>query len=693
MTQLVGEARRRRPWAMRTAVAAAVLTFGSTVATTASAAPEDVDIDTGLPTLVSPVPDVPIRFAFEVNNNALVPASGVVVTVVVPEGVAVTPGNFCSVASSTSGTTIICDVGSMLANHSIGFEAFVTFDAVGTYQFSSSATADQVDVDGDSTATVSTVVVAETADLSGGDPREQDGLAGVMGLTHVFENLGPTAAGLATIDGTFPPGLDVVPGSFHFGSPALNEANDACTLTAATYSCEGVAGEVGALSKYVYYEVVIPPTLSTSEATATITGRNDPNHSNDTSRITIGLRLPAAELTPYLDPANGPWFGAETRTVVAGVVNYGQLPADEVTATFEVPPGWAVDFGGSDTPNRTCATAADRASVTCTYEVLPPDVPEDLFLSVTSPAGPSASGPATFTVSTPTPEHGHNPNVVTRTFEHVETRPQPTVVVTPSVEVGDGAGVDVAVSGFPAFVSIGSAQCEASVPLTLVDCDLETLVAWQTDDRGAATFTRPVVRFIVTDSGLVDCAVEACVLAAATLDLSQSASHPISFDDATVPSPLTVTIDAPAYTSTDGLSYATVPAILECDVAVTVRLRFVLSQLDSASSLTRRGTSIVTVPCTPGSPAEVTSDLIGSMEPGPAEVIVTASAEGTNARAITSGNISLEPFSAILAGLLARLADPNDTTVIPELFAALSWRLQYNPLWAHEFYRAILTPS
>ena len=84
-------------------VAAAVLIFGSTVAAPAAAAPEDVDIDTALPTLVSPVPDLPIRFAFEVSNNAVAPASGVVVTLAVPEGVTVTTGSPCAVASVNVG--------------------------------------------------------------------------------------------------------------------------------------------------------------------------------------------------------------------------------------------------------------------------------------------------------------------------------------------------------------------------------------------------------------------------------------------------------------------------------------------------------------------------------------------------------------------------------------------------------------
>ena len=278
-------------------------------------------------------------------------------------------------------------------------------------------------------------------------------------------------------------------------------------------------------------------------------------------------------------------------------------------------------------------------------------------------------------------------------FEHVEALLTPTVVVTPSVEVDDGADVTVAVSGFPANVPMVSSQCEASVPLTFGDCDWDSRVFGETDANGATTFIRPVARWIATDSGLVDCAVEACVLSAFAFELPQLVSAPISFANTTVSSPLTVTIDAPAYTSTDGLSYATVPALLECDEAATVRLRFALSQLDSASGMTRRGTSVVIVPCGPGTATEVTSDLIGPIEPGPADLVVVANAEGTDARTSTSGNISLEPFSAVLAGLLARLADPNDTTVIPELAAALSWRLQYNPLWAWEFYRAILAPS
>ena len=152
---------------------------------------------------------------------------------------------------------------------------------------------------------------------------------------------------------------------------------------------------------------------------------------------------------------------------------------------------------------------------------------------------------------------------------------------------------------------------------------------------------------------------------------------------------MSVAIGDDAYTSTDGRSGATVTAVVSCDVALTVGLQFDLVQLDQSGPPPRHGTSTVFAPCSPGAPVEMTSDLLAGMDPGTAELAVRAYGDDDR-RAVVTGMVTLDPFSAQVAELLARLADPADTTAMAELVATFTFRLAHNPIWAHEFWRAIL---
>ena len=77
--------------------------------------------------------------------------------------------------------------------------------------------------------------------------------------------------------------------------------------------------------------------------------------------------------------------------------------------------------------------------------------------------------------------------------------------------------------------------------------------------------------------------------------------------------------------------------------------------------------------------------------PGAAELAIRA-VSGSH-RAAVSGAVDLVPFSAQVAELQACLADPDDTTVVAELVAGLLFRIQRNPVWALEFWRAVLGAS
>ena len=189
---------------------------------------------------------------------------------------------------------------------------------------------------------------------------------------------------------------------------------------------------------YIRYEVVAPATAGVIEATATIAGRNDPDHGNDTSTTRILVREPAAEL--YVPPGIGPgtsiWVRQETRPMPLNLVNTGQLAADDVALRLDVPPGWTTGVPTEpDPPGRACVGAPDGSSVTCTLEQVASGTIVTFFVPVTSPAGPSATGEATLTATTSTPEHGDLPNSTTETFWHVG---DPQVAVSPSSGLADG---------------------------------------------------------------------------------------------------------------------------------------------------------------------------------------------------------------------------------------------------------------
>jgi hypothetical protein len=125
---------------------------------------------------------------------------------------------------------------------------------------------------------------------------------------------------------------------------------------------------------------------------------------------------------------------------------------------------------------------------------------------------------------------------------------QPMITVTPDTDLVDFQTVTVSGSGFGAATTLGAAMCTAG-PVSLDNCDLDTVQFVDTDSAGAFTTEYTVERLIETPaSGEVDCATApgACILGVATLDLSQVATAPLAFDPNVPPLPrlqIGVTID------------------------------------------------------------------------------------------------------------------------------------------------------
>ena len=73
-------------------------------------------------------------------------------------------------------------------------------------------------------------------------------------------------------------------------------------MTATAFECDGAwAAPYWGGYQYVAYTIV-PTTPVSIAATATITGRNDPDHSNDVGTVLFDVPVLAAELAVWFEP-------------------------------------------------------------------------------------------------------------------------------------------------------------------------------------------------------------------------------------------------------------------------------------------------------------------------------------------------------------------------------------------------------
>ena len=250
----------------------------------------------------------------------------------------------------------------------------MTFPATGSYELVTTATADDTVPEAPDVRTV--VVEEENADLVAGS--EPPGSGSRQRVRHTFRNDGPTQAGFATVEGTFPPGATLVPGTFQFGDmntyPPLG-----CSVSATGYSCEPFHEDLFSLrrelelpwyigwdlpySRWVEYDVIVPAGTGPVEATATVVGRADPDTTDNTSVVT---------LEPLATPAP---IGIE----LTGSAYTAADDSGPVTIAAEV-------------------TCLEPVSVTTRFTVAQPDSSGDVHTgtsTVTAPCTPGVPNPIT----------------------------------------------------------------------------------------------------------------------------------------------------------------------------------------------------------------------------------------------------------------------------------------------------------
>ena len=309
--------------------------------------------------------------------------------------------------------------------------------------------ADQPDSNGSSTDQLDVTVVPEHADLEGQSESSRVvlGTQTTFTVQNQFGNRGPTSAGEATVSGSVTGGATIVAGSFHFDrnffGPTENLADDECAVTTTTFTCAPVfsGGVFYAPEPSVYYDVTLPTTPGTVVAAATLTGRADPNHANDTSTVTIDVDAPAAEIYTQIVSVVSAIPSQVPFRVEGPVVNAGEIDAHDVVAVFEAPSGWAIAVpSGPLPPGVACSVIASPHAMRCTRNILSASEWWSVDALVTPPPG-SGSGTVSLAVSTTTPESGIYPNDASTTIQFAPGAGTRTLDIEPNTALADGDAV------------------------------------------------------------------------------------------------------------------------------------------------------------------------------------------------------------------------------------------------------------
>jgi hypothetical protein len=478
-------------------------------------AADTVNLSTALNDQVTgPVTDSPIQIGVGVVNSGTATATGVVSDLSIPGGATVIAH---SDNCTTAATKVSCTYAPIAPGANDGANVWFSFATTGTRTVTSTAHADQPDADGNSSDHVDIAVGNESADLAAEPPTDTErvvvGTEATFSVSHVFANKGPTAAGDATVTGTITGGATIVPGSFNFAEdffgPLTNEADDDCTLTSTTFTCNPLfsAGIFDAAQPFVFYNVKLPTTPSTVVASATITGRADTNHANDTSKVEIDVDTPKAEIFAQLPPNLDPVASSTPFLLQGPVINSGDIAAHDLVAVMTPPDGWAIALPADPPPaGVSCTIVASPLAMRCTRATLPTLENWSVDARLTPPAG-FGTGTVSLSVTTTTPEIGVYPNSATTNIRFAPNGQTRVLAITPNANLADGNSVVVSGTGFVPGATVY--YCQATItgqPPTPGDCG-ETTGSTVADGTGAFTADVTVHRFLVVkDTGVIDCA-------------------------------------------------------------------------------------------------------------------------------------------------------------------------------------------
>ena len=247
------------------------------------------------------------------------------------------------------------------------------------------------------------------------------------------------------------------------------------------------------------------------------------------------------------------------------------------------------------------------------------------------------------------------------------------ITVTPSTDLENGQTVSVSGTSFPPNKTAAILQCPATAQGPF-DCDISTFVGTTADSGGA--FSNPsftVHRFLLMPAtGLRDCVVDACVVAAGNVDVGLL-RQPVSFVGTLPPPDYAIALSGPF--GLDTTPQVTAAVEVTCNATEPVGVRFTIQQGNVTSTTT------TTFPCVSWTTVNAFSDYMSGagFVTGPIEVRAIVSGGPYPVQA--QGTVTLRSQAQLATELTAGLQGPNHDEVLAQFIEDLMFRLLHNPLF------------
>ncbi len=267
-------------------------------------------------------------------NNGPSPASGVVLTNLLPDTAALVSAVVSQGSANITGNLVVCDFGTLSASASATVTVNATTLAQGFATDVASVFADQFDPNlANNTATLKTSV-GPAADLSVSIVPSQNPVVLFSNVTYfvTVSNAGPSTATSVVLNYAMDPSLSLVSASSSQG--LLSTSGNNITANIGT-----LAGNASALVRVQ----AIPTIQGPAQATASVVGAQpDPNQSNNSATASVQIAPPFISIVPAgatlvsgnFSPPDGAIDNGETVTVSLRLRNAGNVSNTNLLATL-----------------------------------------------------------------------------------------------------------------------------------------------------------------------------------------------------------------------------------------------------------------------------------------------------------------------------------------------------------------------
>ena len=348
-----------------------------------------------------------VYFDTGASNNGPNDATGVVITVELPDGLAFAPG-MSDPSCSASGQTVTCQVGT-LSNHAVTEPDRIAAQtsSFGTFTATATVSGDQPDTDPSNNSASATVTVSGPANVGVQiqGPAQVD-VQTVNGYTFDVINGGPDGTSTTSLDITLPAQMALAGVSSSQGSCQ----GDASTIPN-TIHCD-LAAIPAAGSAQVTVQAYAYTDGSSSMTAMVASDRPDPNASNNSASLATTV-VPVADVSVAGGPAVTPGKGHKS-TITFTIVVYDGGPSTATSVTLSNT--WSgtaknIDLTSFTIDRGSCTHTG--AALTCSIGTLQGGETATLTVTVTAQGPGTVTDTAVVSAATKDPDRSNNTGVFT----------------------------------------------------------------------------------------------------------------------------------------------------------------------------------------------------------------------------------------------------------------------------------------